>query len=163
TRFDYQPVLYGAAGLAGARAARLTWQELMERRVLGPLGMTTSSASEPRDPAALTGFHRRTAEGKIVATPRHVWKEPDPARSLPWTAGDLAAFLRAELGGGVGRKFVTPAILEEMHRPQMIVRREGIAEEANPESKMISYGLGWAVQDYRGKLMVLHAGAIDGV
>jgi hypothetical protein len=44
----------------------------------------------------------------------------------------------------------------------MTVRREGIVAEANPESKVIAYGLGWAVQDYRGRLMILHAGAIDG-
>ena len=162
TRFEYQPVLFGAAGLAGAKAANLSWEELMKRRVLGPLRMTSSSASNPRDPARLTGFHRRDAGGKIVATPRYVWKEPDPAGSLHSTARDLAAFLRAELGAGVGRKFVSTDSLEEMHRPQMTVRKSGIVQEANPETTQIAYGLGWAVQDYRGKLMMLHGGAIDG-
>jgi CubicO group peptidase (beta-lactamase class C family) len=160
TRFEYQPVLFGAAGLAGARAAKLTWSELMEKRVLGPLGMTSSSASNPRDLDRLTGFHRRTADGKIVPTPRYVWKEPDPAGSLHSTARDLAAFLRVELGED--GKFVSAEALDEMHRPQMTVRRAGIAREANPESTQIAYGLGWAVQDYRGKLMMLHGGAIDG-
>jgi CubicO group peptidase (beta-lactamase class C family) len=162
THFKYQPVLYGAAGLAGAKAANLSWEELMKRRVFGPLGMTSSSASNPLDETRLTGSHRRTADGKIVPVPRYVWKEPDPAGSLHSTARDLAAFLRAELGAGVGRKFVSADALEEMHRPQMTVRREGIAKEVNPESTQIAYGLGWAVQDYRGKLMMLHGGAIDG-
>ena len=162
TRFEYQPVLFGAAGLAGAKAAKLPWKELMERRVLEPLGMTSSSASEPRDAARLTGFHRRAADGNIVPTPRYVWKEPDPAGSLHSTARDLSAFLRAELGGGKGKPFVSADSLDEMHRPQMTVRRDGIVKEANPESAQIAYGLGWAVQDYRGRLMMLHGGAIDG-
>jgi CubicO group peptidase (beta-lactamase class C family) len=162
TRFEYQPVLFGAAGLAGAKAAKLSWRELMERRVLGPLGMTSSTAWNPPDAAKLTGFHRRAADGAIVPTPRYVWKEPDPAGSLHSTARDLAAFLRAELGAGVGRKFVSTATLEEMHRPQMTVPRVGIAKDLNPESTQIAYGLGWAVQDYRGRLMMLHGGAIDG-
>ena len=134
----------------------------MERRVLGELGMTSSSAWKPSDETRLTGFHRRAADGAIVPTPRYVWKEPDPAGSLHSTARDLAAFLRAELGSSAGRKFVSAAALDEMHRPQMTVRREGIAKEANPESTQIAYGLGWAVQDYRGRLMMLHGGAIDG-
>ena len=162
TNFEYQPVLFGAAGLAGAKAAKLSWSELMERRVLGPLHMTSSSASNPPDLAQLTGFHRRTMDDKIVSTPRYAWKEPDPAGSLHSTARDLAAFLRVELDVGVGRKFVSTASLDEMHRPQMTVRRDGIVKEANPESTQIAYGLGWAVQDYRGHLMMLHGGAIDG-
>ncbi|HEX3314091.1 MAG TPA: serine hydrolase, partial [Gemmataceae bacterium] len=109
----------------------------------------------------LTGFHRQTLDDKIVSTPRYVWKEPDPAGSLYSSARDLAAFLRVELGAGVG-KFVSDEALDEMHRPQMTVRLAGFTKEVNPESTQIAYGLGWAVQDYRGHLMMLHGGAIDG-
>jgi hypothetical protein len=44
----------------------------------------------------------------------------------------------------------------------MVIRREGIARTVNPETTQIAYGLGWVVQDYRGRTMLLHGGSIDG-
>ena len=43
-----------------------------------------------------------------------------------------------------------------------MIRFQGISKDANPESNLISYGLGWTVQDYRGQLLVAHAGALNG-
>jgi hypothetical protein len=46
--------------------------------------------------------------------------------------------------------------------PQMVVRLEGTAKASNPDTNLMSYGLAWMMQDYRGHLVVSHGGAIDG-
>ena len=49
--------------------------------------------------------------------------------------------------------------MAEMHSPQTVVPLD---KAANPDSTMMSYGLAWFVQDYKGHLMVAHTGGIDG-
>jgi hypothetical protein len=44
----------------------------------------------------------------------------------------------------------------------MIIRMENFARLMNPETVQLNYGLGWIIQDYRGKLQIQHGGAIDG-
>jgi len=46
--------------------------------------------------------------------------------------------------------------------PHTVVRLEGLTRDANPETRVMSYGLGWAIQDYRGELLVSHSGSLNG-
>ena len=50
-----------------------------------------------------------------------------------------------------------------MHTPQMVVRKEGSWAHYFPASTLITYGLGWFVDDYRGEIVVEHGGSIDGM
>ena len=52
--------------------------------------------------------------------------------------------------------------LAETHTPQIVLRLEGSARNMNPDTLQMSYGMGWLLYDYRGQLLVSHAGAIDG-
>src|SRR5216684_1944542 len=38
----------------------------------------------------------------------------------------------------------------------------GKARAGLPETTQFSYGLGWAISDYRGHLLIAHGGGIDG-
>jgi len=44
----------------------------------------------------------------------------------------------------------------------MIIRLEGPEKALNPATLQKSYGLGWLVQDYRGRLMLSHTGGLEG-
>src|SRR5262249_47758473 len=46
--------------------------------------------------------------------------------------------------------------------PQVALRLEGTNRAMNPDTLLMSYGMGWLIYDYRGHLLVMHAGAIDG-
>jgi hypothetical protein len=37
-----------------------------------------------------------------------------------------------------------------------------LATASNPEANVVTYGMGWTVQDYRGTLLVSHSGALNG-
>ena len=162
--FHYQSILFGASGYAAGKAAGSNWQDLVQKRILGPLEMKSSSPVFPGNTADLAVPHRRDAGGKAVPIPRYPLEQPDPAGSVHASARDLGQFLRFQLGDGTwqGKRLLARELLAEMHMPQMVVRREGFAQIMNPASVQISYGLGWIVQDYRGQRMLLHGGAIDG-
>ncbi len=52
--------------------------------------------------------------------------------------------------------------MRETHTPQMALAINGVNRALNPETNLMSYGMGWLIQDYRGQLLLSHAGAIDG-
>jgi CubicO group peptidase (beta-lactamase class C family) len=162
--FQYQSVMYTAAGLAAGRAGGSTWNELVERRVFTPLGMTTARTTTLERSPDLAAPHRPDRDGRLRVIPWYVQKEPNAAGSIHASARDLAGWLRLHIGGGTyqGRRLVSPENLNETHTPQFALRLEGIVKSSNPDTLQMSYGLAWVIQDYRGHLLVSHAGTIDG-
>jgi hypothetical protein len=50
-----------------------------------------------------------------------------------------------------------------MRQPYTPIRPEPSADTLWPEIHLRSYGLGWTLNDYRGRLVVQHGGALDGM
>src|SRR5207253_10350050 len=100
--FRYQVVLFGAAGIAVGTASKSSWQEFVQSHILDPLKMKSSGCTQPPDDGKtnLASPHRTTEDGKVTVTARHPLTEPDPAGSIHSTAGDLASYLRFQLGDG---------------------------------------------------------------
>ncbi len=166
TAMQYQTIMYIAAGQAAAQAGGKPWDQLLRERLLKPLGMkdialTTTAAERHADRAS---GHRTDKDGKLVVVPWYAQPEPNPAGSVHASARDLAAWLQFHLNEGryKDEPIVSVESLRETHRPQTVIRLGETAHAMNPETQQISYGLGWVVQDYRGKLLLMHAGLIDG-
>jgi hypothetical protein len=53
--------------------------------------------------------------------------------------------------------------MKEMQSPQTVIRLEGPMERLYPNAHFLNYGLGWFLSDYRGRKLVEHGGAIDGM
>jgi hypothetical protein len=70
-----------------------------------------------------------------------------------------------QLGGGTyqNQKLLSAAAIKEMHSPQTVIRIEGNNERLYPEAHFLNYGMGWFLSDYRGRKLVEHGGAIDGM
>lgn len=162
--FQYQSIMYTAAGLAAGRAGGLTWHELVERRIFVPLGMTSARTTTPERSKDLATPHRPDREGRLRVIPWYVQRQPNAAGSIHASARDLAAWLQFQIGDGTfqGRRLVSAENLAETHTPQFALRLEGIVKTSNPDTLQMSYGLAWVIQDYRGHLLVSHAGTIDG-
>ncbi|MCI0642188.1 MAG: serine hydrolase [Gemmataceae bacterium] len=164
TKFQYQVVLFGALGPALESAGGSKWQHIIQTRVLDPLDMKSASpvfAPAERD---LAGPHRKASTGQVEKIARYPQEEPDAAGSIHASARDLANYLLFHLGDGTwkGIRLVQQESLAELHSPHMVLRKEGAALMVNPDTLLMSYGLGWIVQDYRGQLLLMHGGAIDG-
>jgi CubicO group peptidase (beta-lactamase class C family) len=164
--FQYQSTMVTAAGLAAGAAAKTTWADLVRERLLAPLDMTGASltTAEAEKAADRAMPHRRGRDDSPEPIPWYAQEEPNPAGSLNASARDLAKWLRFQLADGSynGKRLVSAAALGETRAPQVALSVEGIDRELNPETNLMSYGMGWLIADYRGKLIVSHAGAIDG-
>ncbi len=166
TVFHYQSTMVTAAGLAAAEAAGESWEDLVQKRLFNPLGMTascftTTAAAKAADRAA---GHRLNRLGRPEVVDYYPEEAPDPAGSIHSTARDLSQWVKFQLGDGRfgDRRIVSAANLAETHSPQMVIRLEGVERDLHPDTVQMSYGMGWVLENYRGVGLCSHAGAIDG-
>jgi CubicO group peptidase (beta-lactamase class C family) len=163
--FHYQSLMFNAAGLTVAEASGTSWDNFVQKRFFEPLGMTTARCSTAGlDPMAdRASPHRKSADGQLRVIDWYPLGRPNAAGSIVVSARDLAAWASFQLGGTYkGKRLVSARALGETHMPQNIIRLEGTTKTLNPETTQMSYGMGWVIHDYRGQLLVAHAGAIDG-
>ncbi len=164
--FQYQSTMFAAAGAALEATSGKKWEDFVKKRIFDPLGManthfTTTAALGFPDRASP---HRKDRTGMPIAIPAYDLTRPDPAGSIQTNARDLSQWVRFQLGEGAfeGKRLISAKSLAETHSPQMVIRLEGVARDMNPDTHQMNYGMGWVLQDYRGKFLVSHAGAIDG-
>jgi CubicO group peptidase (beta-lactamase class C family) len=138
----------------------------VQTRILDPLDMKSSSCTQPPANAKTNQAspHKKGEDGRVVSIPRYALTAPDPAGSIHSTARDLAAYLRFQLGDGTwnGKQLISAENLAEPQTAQVVLRRAGAARLMNPETLFLHYGMGWIVQDYRCKRLLMHGGSIDG-
>jgi CubicO group peptidase (beta-lactamase class C family) len=170
--YQYQNIMFLTAGYAAGKASGGTWEEFTQKRIFDPLGMkgaNFSSKDAEKAPDHATPHHKSGA-GKPTQT---AWRNIDnvgPAGSINSGVRDLGKWLRFQLGDGTfeGKRLLSTPRLNELHAPQMVIPLDGstgvasFTKAMNPDTNMMSYALGWVVQDYRNQLLVSHGGAIDG-
>lgn len=166
SQYGYQNIMFLAAGTVAESVASTSWDELMAERIFRPLGMTRSVTSVTQLPA-LTDVatpHEKLG-GKTTAVE---WQNIDnigPAGSINSSVTDMAQWIRLQLGQGTyqGRKLLEPNTIKAMHTAQMHQQLSDEDEKNFPETHLLSYGLGWAIRDYRGMKVVSHGGSIRGM
>jgi len=154
--------------VAGQLVAALTgqsWDEFVLERILKPLGMSSSYTTLD---AILHLENVITPHARIDGKLQPIsWDNTDnvgPGGSLKSTAVDLAQWLRLHLGEGTynGARLLSSEVVREMHSPQ-IISNSYLSRLFHPEALFINYGLGWYVADYRGRKILNHGGATNGM
>ena len=164
--WEYQNVMYQAAGEVVAAASGMPWEEFVTRRILSPLGMTRSYATYERVVAlndANTSAPHFEIDGQVRVI-ADVTVDRVPAAGAAWTtahdAGKWLAFLLA--GGQVGgTRLVSEMNFRELLAPQFITP-ENYPTDDLVGSHWSTYGLGWFQQDFRGHFVAMHTGSMDG-
>lgn len=165
SQFGYQNIMYITAGQVVAHVSGRSWDDFVKDRIFAPLGMTESGTSS-----------RAVAGRPDVATPHATvndtlraipWRNIDnagPAGSINSTATDMAQWVRLQLGRGSygGKQLISAKMADEMHQAQTVIRTDSAARATNPDTHLQAYGLGWFLEDYRGRLVVHHGGNVDG-
>jgi CubicO group peptidase (beta-lactamase class C family) len=166
TAYQYNNLMFVAAGEVVAAAAQMPWEDFIRTRVFAPLGMTHSRISFAEWGAAdhATGHRYDRVHDAVAVQPFENYDAIAPAGTIKSSARDMAQWLRFQLASGAidGKRLLSAEALEETHTPQMALRRDAEARETSPETNLSSYGLGWTISDYRGQLLVAHAGALNG-
>jgi CubicO group peptidase (beta-lactamase class C family) len=162
-RWQYQNIMYVAAGLVAERLSGKTWETLVRERILAPLGMARSNFSvldSQKDADFSQPYQWSDDAHKVERVPFQDLPEVAPAGAINSSARDMAQWLRLQLGGGaVGeRRVIGATLLREMHLVHMPLSEPPL----DPEFLNRGYGLGWFVEVYRGHRRVHHGGNIDG-
>ncbi|HVG06554.1 MAG TPA: serine hydrolase domain-containing protein [Thermoanaerobaculia bacterium] len=149
----YSNVGYTAAAAMLERAAGESWENLIQSRLIKPLGMTSVGFGWPatsRTPDQPRGHFRRN--GEIVEQPLDdsyllpvvLW----PAGAVNSSIGDLGRYAADHLNGLLGRKALLPqAVYDKLHR--------------TPDGAEQGFTLGWGVRR-DARWGVLHYGAGSG-
>jgi CubicO group peptidase (beta-lactamase class C family) len=164
--FGYQNIMYLTAGQLVARVSGKTWDEFIQQRIFAPLSMTSSSTSITAFKTAdnVASPHAKVDE-KVSAIP---WRNIDniaPAGSINSNVLDMAQWVRLQLNQGAikNERVFSAAAAKEMHASQTIIRFEPPYAMWYPDAHFLNYGMGWFLSDYRGRKVVEHGGAIDGM
>ncbi|HEX6044864.1 MAG TPA: serine hydrolase [Pyrinomonadaceae bacterium] len=154
-KFQYQNIMYTAAGEAVAKAENSTWDKLIATRIFKPLGMNNSDTSaadmqKARDFSFGYDYNASTKETRHL--PQRPIAAVAPAGAINSSARDMAQWVRFMLGDGTfnGRRIVSEKGFAELTKKQMNI------------SGPVDYGLGWFLRQWSGHKVVEHGGNIDG-
>jgi CubicO group peptidase (beta-lactamase class C family) len=161
----YNNMMYVVAAEVVARVAGTSFQEFVRTRLFEPLGMSDSLFTGPDlgKRANVTGAHL-IEQGVARATDLYVSPEPLGAAGIQSSAADMAKWLRLLLDKGTfaGKAIVKPATVAEALKPQMLLASIGYPAARQAHPHFYAYGLGWFLQDYKGRLLAMHTGSLYG-
>ena len=154
-RFKYSNLALSLAGYIVEAVSGERYADYIDRHVLKPLGMNSSSIDvRPNPPDRLaTGYGRRMPDGSRMRMPWTDCQGIGPAAGLSSTVEDMARFVSLQFRTGPlgGSQILKGATLREMHRIRLL---ENNWTRGN--------GLGFAVWRDQGKVYVGHGGSLAG-
>ncbi|MEP6540517.1 MAG: serine hydrolase [Bryobacteraceae bacterium] len=163
--YQYQNILFTAAGESVAAASGGTWEAFIQHRIFDPLGMKganfrTVDAQSSADHSAV----HQMVKGKLQTG---TWSNVDNiggAGCINAGVRDLSQWVRLQVGRGAidGKRLVSEANLLETRTPHTVIRMEAATRALNPDTEQMTYGMGWTIFDYRGQSVVGHGGALRG-
>ncbi len=164
--FGYQNLMYIAAGRVVERVSGKNWSEFVREKILTPLGMnnTKTSILDYKTGDNVATPHNESG-GKLRALPQGNVDGAAGAVRLNSSVSDMTKWLRLQLGRGT---FDGKQIFSQKQSGEMWSVVTPIAVNpfppANATTQMFSaYGMGWFLQDYRGRKIVQHSGGLDGM
>ncbi|HEV7590809.1 MAG TPA: serine hydrolase domain-containing protein, partial [Longimicrobium sp.] len=167
SQYAYNNLSYVVAGEVAAAAAGTPWEALVRTRLLAPVGLTetVTGFAGLAGRANVAHAHLRVRDS-IFAIPERDIDNVGPAGSMHSSAHDMARWLgflldSARLGG---RRTISAEGYASMFAPQFVVPVDRFYPGARlAGTRLVSYGLGWFLEDYRGRFVAMHTGSIDGM
>lgn len=159
-RFDYTNVGYNLTTVLTDRRLGVAWQDLLDREVFAPAGMTRASARMSRAASwSVAKPHAINGDGALA---RIYLEKTDQtmqsAGGVIMSANDAARWLELMLDQGRvgGRQIIAPDVIEAVKTPIADVQAgfDGYTREA--------YALGWYHGPYRDQRLLHHFGGFAG-
>jgi CubicO group peptidase (beta-lactamase class C family) len=157
--FAYSNLGYDLIGILLAPSRTGGWKEVVDREVIRPLNMTSTTAYRSRvETAAIAEPHELGPAG--FARIRLAKEDPNmgPAGGHFSTAHDLARLLLAELGSGRvdGVSAVPAAVIAETQR------LHAVQEDSGTYFHRHGWGLGWDLGTYERNTLIHRGGSFPG-
>lgn len=162
TIFQYSNQMVSLAGYLVDVLAGKPYEDFVRERIFAPLGMKSSDFE-----ISSLGKYEKTSKGYVFANDMFI--QPPamhlgafaPSGAIVSSAEDMAKFALFQLGDGTweGERLVSEAMMQEMHKHQMIGTPYFWDFE---ETQCAEYGLGWFTDIYRGRKLINHGGNTNG-
>ena len=158
--YAYGNIGYNVAAMAMQQLTGLSWQQLLEREVLAPAGMTHTSPFVSRfDAAQLAQPYATTPSGFVRLRYGKTDENMQSAGGLITTLDDMALWLMAHVNDGrIRDKQVFPAAaIREAHRNQVTT-----PIRTRSYLPTIGYGFGWQLSQFGSDTLLTHGGGFAG-
>ncbi len=161
--YGYQNVSFSLIGDITYAATGDFFYHQVEKRIFHPLAMSTATYGRNalESSASWARPHTRRGNTWIPFEPRESYYHVPPAAGVNASIKDMGQWLIAQMGGRPN--VLTPALLEELHTPQVATPNEGHSSPwRRTRVRDAKYAIGWRVYDYAGESLLFHAGAVQG-
>jgi CubicO group peptidase (beta-lactamase class C family) len=165
--YGYSNLMFIAAGEVIAAVSGEPWSAFVRRRILAPLGMDRTVLST--DSLALrdnVATPHGPWEGELVAFSWYNWDAMGAAGAIISSVAEMAAWLNVQLARGVvaeGDTLFQPRRAAEMWTVHTPLAVGAASRELYPTTNFRGYGLGWSLNDYKGRFVASHGGGYDGM
>ncbi|QNA87559.1 serine hydrolase [Massilia sp. Dwa41.01b] len=172
--YAYDNLLYIVAGKIIAQKSGQSWGDTVRERILNPIGMTgtTTSLAENAGKPNASNAHSKIND-KIAAVKSMPVANAVGAVGINTNAEDIARWMKVLLDGGVvegkqgadGKplRLWSEAQSREMWTAQTPMKINTPKPPlAATKPNFYAYGLGFQLRDYRGQLVAMHGGALQG-
>jgi CubicO group peptidase (beta-lactamase class C family) len=165
SKFDYSNLGYTIAGAILERAGKKTWEELVEERIIQPLGLKTA------------GFGPQASLGKVDATLGHVLVDGKPKAMLSGPNGDNPLIIGpagtmhmsvldfakwVAWNAGEGKRppaLVSPRTLKKLHTPVIATGVRENAPAGTPQTGGYALGWGQVTESWAAAPLITHTGS----
>jgi len=166
TKYDYDNLMYIVAGEVIARVSGMSWEDFIENRIMGPLGMTGSAAAYSRlkNKSNVIDPHV-PIDGKVQVIEREFSEVGDAAGGIYSNLTDMCKWIIMQMnngryGEGLRNQLFSEEVHDAMWTPQTIIPVGGSTPY---NTHFSSYGLGWGLSDVAGYKQVTHTGGLSGI
>ncbi|MBN1222284.1 MAG: serine hydrolase [Candidatus Aminicenantes bacterium] len=166
SQFGYQNIMFLTAGQLIPAITGKSWDDFIKERIFKPLAMNRSNTS-PKDLVGVdnvaTPHTKKNGQG--IAIPYRNIDNIAPAGSINSSVAEMTHWHRFLLGKGKyeGKQVLDSSILQETFNPNIVMTAGPERQKMYPSNHFQAYGMGWVLEDYRGRLIIWHNGGIDGM
>lgn len=150
TRYIYSNAGYAIAGHIAERIEQTTWEELVQRRLFDPLGMSSAGFGPPGSKDSLDQPRGHKEDGEVVEPDRHADNPPAiaPAGTVHCSIQDWAKFVQLHLDAELGK----PRLLSAESFRMLHQSHNGFKP---------AYAMGWGIvnRDWAGGRVLTHNGS----
>jgi CubicO group peptidase (beta-lactamase class C family) len=152
--FQYNNLMFVAAGYVAGEVAAKTWEDLVRERVFQPVGMSASSVSVADMQRGPDFAKPHELRGEVAAeVPFYDYQKfgVGPNGAVNSNITDMLRYLQFMLDNGKvqGRQVISEQQMGEIRKPTMVAGND-------------TYALGWYVRNLDGARMIEHGGSITG-
>lgn len=166
TAYHYTNLMFLVAGEIIPQVTGISWDQFIKQRFFDELDMTRSTTSV-KDLVHLENVATPHAilNGKLVAIDYLNVDNCAPAAAINSSVEDLSHWVRLQLNNGLykGRRLVESRIIQETRKSHTLRHLSDKFKNLNPSVHFSTYGLGFGLHDYQGRMVVNHTGGLDGM